>query len=333
VTPGNDVIVTPGNDVIVTPGNDVIVTPGNDVIVTPGNDVIVTPELPPINPNTQPLYYQEFLNLGNQPSNTPIFLPNQQIPPQSSTPSSPSEYLSDAEIVGFADPSLLSALPDPVSRIPENQRQFFLDQAQQRRLEVDERYRIPPDMMMMAGEDGFGQTLPEALERGPIPPTSPNLRPHFRGTTEGYSGNPGIADTGPTPVTVNPAAATVFSAQASAYGEPVIHIALPGDLFGVTIDPGGNTSAGNTLRGAERERSANISPTEFATRSSITVRAEDARAILRGMGVDVPRYVPTGDVTSVLQSVPNLSRSQVRDFVERARQYNIRIPIEPPHRD
>ena len=83
----------------------------------------------------------------------------------------------------------------------------------------------------------------------------------FRGTSEGFTGSPGLRAVGVTPATTDPVVGAIFATHAEQFGPGVLHIASPADLAGVKILPG------NVLSGLEREVAAEITLAEFAARA------------------------------------------------------------------
>ncbi|MFJ2986222.1 beta strand repeat-containing protein [Collimonas sp. NPDC087041] len=142
--------------------------------------------------------------------------------------------------------------------------------------------------------------------------------PLFRGTSPGYPGNPVLQELGITPTSTDPGVATVFATgSATTYGNGVVHIATSSDLAGVNILPAANTSS--SFVGIEAEVAVGVPPTQFADTASVTITAAQARGILADMGINVPAYVPIGDVTNTLQSIPKLTPAQTQQFINAAK--------------
>jgi hypothetical protein len=123
-----------------------------------------------------------------------------------------------------------------------------------------------------------------------------------------------LQEIGVTSVSTDPVVATIFATESSNYGIGVVYIAAAHDLAGVRIIPG------NVLAEIECEVGVELRPAEFAHRAICTVMAEQARAILREMGIVVPAIIrgPAG-VDAALKSSSRLNQEQVRRFVDAAR--------------
>lgn len=143
-----------------------------------------------------------------------------------------------------------------------------------------------------------------------------SVPPLFRGTTEGYPGNPGLQAAGVTPTSTSPAVATVFGVQGSQYGNGIVHIAVPGDIAAVDIIPG------NVLAGSESELGVNMPPTQFANQASVTITVAQARSILSSMGVNIPANITLQGtaLTRYLESLPTLTPAQIQTFIQKATQ-------------
>jgi filamentous hemagglutinin len=137
----------------------------------------------------------------------------------------------------------------------------------------------------------------------------------FRGTSEGFPGSPGLQKIGVTPTSTDPVVASVFATKSSNYGKGVFHIATKESLQGVDIIPG------NILSAAEREVGVAVTPTVFATeKTAVTITAQEARVILKEMGVTVPEVVTEAgaDLTRLIESMPKLNTEQTQQFIKRA---------------
>jgi RHS repeat-associated protein len=133
----------------------------------------------------------------------------------------------------------------------------------------------------------------------------------FRGTSEGFPGNPALQKIGITPATTDPGVATIFATEAQTYGRGVVHIARAKDLAGVTI------GEGNVLANLEREVGVHIAPAEFAQRASTTISAEQAKAALGELGISVPAALRgPAAVDAALRATPKLSAEQVQRFLQ-----------------
>jgi RHS repeat-associated protein len=146
--------------------------------------------------------------------------------------------------------------------------------------------------------------------------TEPISQTLLRGTTEGFPGNPSLQKAGVTPATPDPVSATIFATEAetSNGAQGVVHIATPADLAGV------QTTEGNWLSTLEREVPVQITPTEFAERASTTISAEQSRAILAEMGVEVPPMISKANLSSALETTQALTPDQTAAFLARVKQ-------------
>ncbi|WP_232434958.1 filamentous hemagglutinin N-terminal domain-containing protein [Burkholderia ubonensis] len=142
----------------------------------------------------------------------------------------------------------------------------------------------------------------------------------FRGTTEGYPGNPGLQKIGITPTTNDPAIATVFATgSGTSYGNGIVQVALPADLAGIEVSPLGNAST-STLAQLESEFAVSVAPSQFTNLASTTITSTQARSILSKMGISVPANIGVGDITSTLQTTPRLTAAQIQQFIQQAKQ-------------
>ncbi|CAM3058484.1 two-partner secretion domain-containing protein [Burkholderia ubonensis] len=142
----------------------------------------------------------------------------------------------------------------------------------------------------------------------------------FRGTTEGYPGNPGLQKIGITPTTNDPAIATVFATgSGTSYGNGIVQVALPADLAGIEVSPFGNAST-STLAQLESEFAVSVAPSQFTNLASTTITSTQARSILSKMGISVPANIGVGDITSTLQTTPRLTAAQIQQFIQQAKQ-------------
>jgi hypothetical protein len=144
----------------------------------------------------------------------------------------------------------------------------------------------------------------------------------FRGTTDGYPGSPGLQQIGITPTSTSPVVATVFATgSGTTYGNGVLQIALPSDLIGVEVSSLGNAST-PSLAQIENEFAVLIAPTQFANLASTTITASQARAILSGMGINIPNTITLqgSALTEYLSTLPTMSQAQISTFLQKAAQ-------------
>ncbi|MGF6848145.1 RHS repeat-associated protein [Chitinophaga sp. W3I9] len=135
----------------------------------------------------------------------------------------------------------------------------------------------------------------------------------FRGSTAGYEGSPRAQRTASTPTSTDPAVATMFGVKAKRYGDGILQIALPKDLQNVSV---GVTT--NVLEGIEREIVVDLKPAEFAKRASVTITVDQARGILKNMGINIPARINEGDMNALLESTPKLTNEQINSFYKQA---------------
>lgn len=135
----------------------------------------------------------------------------------------------------------------------------------------------------------------------------------FRGTTEGFAGNPVLQQLGLSPTSIDPLVSTVFAAEGAAKG------AKPMILFGRRTAFGETLEMGNVRNVLEREVAVPMAPTEFAKTAPNTISLERARAILKDMGFDVPPSFASGmDATTFLHNSKRMTPEQIKLFIERA---------------
>ena len=134
----------------------------------------------------------------------------------------------------------------------------------------------------------------------------------FRGTSKGYPGSRASQILNTTPTSTDPAVATAFAVQAKNYGEGTLQIALPVDLKGIKVET-------NVLYELEREVGVGISPMEFSKKINLQITADQARGILKEMGINVPASIPTTkNISEVLRDIPKLKQDQIDKFYSEA---------------
>jgi RHS repeat-associated protein len=156
----------------------------------------------------------------------------------------------------------------------------------------------------------FGKILGSTISilRGPVKEEVNYL---FRGTTAGFEGSKASQTIPITPTSSDPGVATIFSIAASKNGKGILQIALPSDL--------GNVSYGaNVLQTLEKEIGVRLKPADFAAKASITITTDQARSILKGLGVDLPAKISISELSNVIKRTPKLSQSQVSQFYKKA---------------
>lgn len=137
-------------------------------------------------------------------------------------------------------------------------------------------------------------------------------RVYFRGTSEGYPGGRAAQLLRITPVSTDPVVATIFGTESENYAKGIVLIATSDDLAGVKV------RKGNVLSALEAEVGLEILPLELAARASIILTAQEARAILREMGIVVPSRITGYDFLSdALRNTPRLKPEQITEFMQR----------------
>lgn len=136
---------------------------------------------------------------------------------------------------------------------------------------------------------------------------------YFRGTTEGYLGNPSLQQIGVTPTSTDPLVSTIFATEAETYGKGVLQIASSTDLKGV------NLLEGNVLSALEKEIGIDLAPSQFAKKASINISTSEARGILKSMGYDLPANISSKEqLNNVLKNTPRLSTQEIKIFIQKA---------------
>ena len=134
----------------------------------------------------------------------------------------------------------------------------------------------------------------------------------FRGTTEGFAGNPVLQRIGLTPTSVDPVVATAFASEGASKGVNPLILFGPRSAFGETL------GMGNVRSLLEMEVSIGLTPSQFAATAPNSVSLARARAILAEMGIEVPSSMYNAD--AFLRQSPRLTPEQIRKFIERASQ-------------
>ena len=134
----------------------------------------------------------------------------------------------------------------------------------------------------------------------------------FRGTSIGYPGNQNHVRNAMTPTSTDPRVSTAFAAEARRHGPGIVYIATRDDLSGVDI-------LGLNKFSYELEVGIGITPTEFANLASIAIPVDDAIALLRDMGIDVPSHIRSPEkLGEYLRESSPMTQNQIEDFVTRA---------------
>ncbi len=174
-------------------------------------------------------------------------------------------------------------------------------------------YTLVPRASRLARYTRFGFAAQNVRTAKMLPPYPSDSTPAvFRGTTEGWPGSPGLQKIKTTPVSTDPAIATAFATESSRHGRGVVHIATPEDLVGIEI------GQGNVLQKIEKELGVDIEPKEFAERASITITVDQARTILKEMGIELPHNINKSNLSDVLRDLPSMTLEQITEFVSKA---------------
>jgi hypothetical protein len=93
---------------------------------------------------------------------------------------------------------------------------------------------------------------------------------------------------------------------------PIVHIASPQALIGVTVGPG------NVLAAIEREVAVELLPTQFAARSQ-TITAAQSRSILEGMGIRTPATIADkAALDAALRASTPMTPAQIHAYLKAA---------------
>jgi hypothetical protein len=136
----------------------------------------------------------------------------------------------------------------------------------------------------------------------------------FRGTSEGFPGNPVLQQLGITPASTDPLAATVFSLESKAIGgDARVFSGAMNDFAGGDID------LGNVRSSLEREVQVNMSPSAFQAKAPNAIPVDVARQALSDMGIaDLPPIITsTQQATQILEETPRLTPAQIKEFLQR----------------
>jgi RHS repeat-associated protein len=157
---------------------------------------------------------------------------------------------------------------------------------------------------------GHGKIVASTLTlfRGPAKETVKYL---FRGTSEGYSGSNAVRSIGVTPTSSDPGVGTIFSVNSKNYGNGILQIALPEELKGLE-------ATANVLKASEKEIAIGIIPTEFSKKVSLTITSDQARGILKNMGINIPARIAESEISNIISNTPKLTEKQIETFFKEA---------------
>jgi hypothetical protein len=133
----------------------------------------------------------------------------------------------------------------------------------------------------------------------------------FRGTTDGYPGNASLQRLGITPTSTDPAIATIFSIEAESYGKGIVYLTNSQKFNSVGM-------TANVLEKTELEVAVQVAPSEFVNYTTGAITTEQARGLLKEMGIELPKRITKGNISSVIEQTPRLNEKQIKTFVEKA---------------
>jgi nucleoid-associated protein YgaU len=133
----------------------------------------------------------------------------------------------------------------------------------------------------------------------------------FRGTSTGWAGSPGAQATAVS-ATVDPYVATIFALEARGQGGQAVLMFGQRSRIG-TFGPG------NWMAAQEREVGVLMNADEFANSAPFIIPADNARDLLRNMGMPaLPYSVPSPSARSMLlDSAPRMTPEQIAEFIRR----------------
>jgi hypothetical protein len=143
--------------------------------------------------------------------------------------------------------------------------------------------------------------------------SSQNAKYFFRGTSEGFKGNRALQITESTPTSSDPGVSTIFAINSKQYGKGILQIALPKDLSGIKIG-----EANNVMADMEIETVIGLKPEDFTSRVSTTITADQARGILKEIGINLPSQISNADMNAILENTPKLTQPQINQFYKQA---------------
>lgn len=107
----------------------------------------------------------------------------------------------------------------------------------------------------------------------------------FRGTSDGWPGNPATQRFQVTPTTTNPFIATLFAVECQRLSSGVVLACLKSDVEHLI-------GASNVLSEVEQEVVVDVAPAEFSRRfAHWKCEVTKARAVLLELGYEVPEYI------------------------------------------
>nr|WP_238691736.1 LysM domain-containing protein [Xanthomonas arboricola] len=137
----------------------------------------------------------------------------------------------------------------------------------------------------------------------------------FRGTTQGFPGNPVLQQLGITPASTDPLVATVFALEGKAIGGDAVILTGGMRRFGA-----GDIEVGNIRSSLEREVQVNMRPSQFEALAPNSIPVDTARKVLSDMGVAnlPPTITGSHQATQILETTSRLTPAQIQEFLTRA---------------
>jgi len=169
--------------------------------------------------------------------------------------------------------------------------------------------KLPTSSYGGSSASGTGGGAPPALEASPIVSETADVGGYvFRGTTVGFPGNPALQRIQMTPVSTDPAVATLFGTEAANFGEGVL---LVSPARGLPI------TQGNVLSTLEAELGVQMAPLEFA-QTAQSVSLPTARAALSEIGVNIPGRIPNkAALDAAIKETPRMTSEQIAEFLKK----------------
>jgi RHS repeat-associated protein len=134
----------------------------------------------------------------------------------------------------------------------------------------------------------------------------------FRGTSEDFEGSAASQKLETTPTSSDPVVATIFSIESKNYGKGVVQIVLPSDLQGVEY------TGSNVLGSLEHEIGIGLKPSDLTKKVTATISSDQARGILKNLGINLPSKISVADVSATIENTPRLTSSQTDEFYKQA---------------
>jgi hypothetical protein len=137
----------------------------------------------------------------------------------------------------------------------------------------------------------------------------------FRGTTEGFMGSPASRSIPRTSTSRNPAKAATFAVYCSAFGRPVLYIALYAKVL-----PLGEPDM-NVLGEIEEEVAFPVPPQEFYNYCEGYLTLMETLEIFRRLSIGIPAVIHIHNLDDVLEAIQNMDDEQIDTFYEIAKDH------------